>query len=80
MGDLNDERKKCTQSQISAHTMGCADYYARDLAHVRPGMQHGNTRILSLRLQSFDICDMKLPGSVFGLDCIKANLIARFAW
>jgi len=50
LGDLNDERKECTQAQISAHAVGSDDYHARDLAHVRPGMQHGDTRILSLRL------------------------------
>jgi len=27
-------------------------------------------------LESFDIRDMKLPGSIFGLDGIKANLVA----
>jgi len=47
LGDLYDERKEGTQSQISAHPMGRDGYHVRDLADVRPGMQHGNTRLLS---------------------------------
>jgi hypothetical protein len=47
LGDLNDERKECTQTQISAHAVGSDGYHDRDLAYVRPGMQHGNTGILS---------------------------------
>ena len=54
MGDLYDERKEGTQNQISAYAMGSADYHARDLADVHPGMQHGNTRLLSSYYLSYD--------------------------
>jgi len=43
---LNDERKECTQNQISAHTVDSDDYHARDFGDVRPEMQHGNARLL----------------------------------
>jgi hypothetical protein len=46
LGDLNDERKEGTQSQISARVVGSADYHTDDLAHVYPGMQPGYTRLL----------------------------------
>jgi len=35
-GDLYDERKEGTQTQISAHAVGSDDYRARGLAYVRP--------------------------------------------
>lgn len=73
---MYDERKEGTQTQISAHAVGSDGYYDRALAYVRPGMQHGNTSILSLRSHSFDIRDVKLPGSVFRLDGAKANFVA----
>jgi len=44
---LYDERKEGTQNQISAYAVGSDDYRARDLAHVRLEMQHGNTRLLT---------------------------------
>lgn len=47
MGDLYDERKEGTQNQISAHAVGGTDYHTHSLAHVRPGMQPGNTRLLT---------------------------------
>jgi len=47
LGDLYDERKEDTQTQISAHAMGSADYHARDLGDVHPEMQHGNARLLT---------------------------------
>jgi hypothetical protein len=47
LGDLNDERKKGAQSQISARAVGSGDYSARDLAYVHPEMQHGSTRLLT---------------------------------
>ena len=47
MGDLNYERKECTQAQISAHAVGSDGYHDHDLAYVRPGMQHGNAGILT---------------------------------
>jgi hypothetical protein len=46
LGDLNDEWKEYTQNQIFAYAMDCSDYYSHSLAHVHPGMQLGNTRIL----------------------------------
>lgn len=47
MGDLYDERKEGTQTQISAHDVGSDGYHARDLAYVHLEMQHGNTRLLT---------------------------------
>ncbi len=55
--------------------MGSVDYHARDLADVRLEMQHGNTRLLSRMLQPFDVRNVKLPGSIYRLDGVKANLV-----
>jgi len=47
LGDLYDERKEGTQTQISTHAVGSDGYHARDLADVRPEMQHGDASILT---------------------------------
>jgi len=37
-GDLYDERKEGTQTQISSHAVGSADYHTHDLVYVHSGM------------------------------------------
>ena len=68
MGDLNDERKECTQAQISAHAVGSDDYHDRDLAYVRPGMQHGNTGLLSKNTKT-----VKLYALSFIIHCFLSS-------
>jgi len=87
LGDLYDERKEDTQTQISAHAVGSDDYYARDLAYVRLEMQHGNTRLLSKNTQVgklYACSDHSIPGSTrsFGrrvMACNEADKRRRLA-